>query len=193
MQCHNIFIIFTLQAKFYARTNINGTQRSKEETDRSSVSDGERFDPYDTGRCLQQAFQPQMLIIGIFYFSNVLVLTSTLLYFRKVFLWLQRQFENKQTKTLYKASAIVLTCVNIITLISDLSINIHDGIQSAADPNSSLVTIILCTKIPLVVFILIVETPVVCFQINTHLLNTANQPNSRCQRYQLEWEDSFSH
>ena len=124
MQYH---VTFDLQAKFYARTNISGTQQSKEETDRSSVSDGVRIDYYDyIYQC--QSYAPNFLIqpsntwalvLGIFYFSNLLVLTSTLLYFRKVFLWLQRQ--NKQIKTLYKASATVLTCVNIIALISDLS------------------------------------------------------------------------
>ena len=181
MQCH---VTFILQAKFYARTNINnGTQQSKEETDRSSVSDGVRFEHYNyIDQCQNQALiQYQILVLGIFYFSNLLVLTSTLLHFRKVFLWLQRQ--KKQIKTLYKASATVLTCVNIIALISDLSIIIHHGIRSAAGPypdHSSTIAAV-CIKIPLVVFILILETPVVCF--NTHLLNTANQPNSRCQRF----------
>ena len=124
-----------------------------------------------------------MLVICIFYFSNLLVLTSILLYFRKMFLWLQRQ--NEQIKTLYKASATVLTCVNIIALISDLSIIIHDSVQSAADPDSDFSLIILAimfpTKIMQVLLILILETPVACF--NTKLLNNANQPNTRCQRF----------
>ena len=89
MKCHHS-ITFILQAKFYARININGTQQSKEETDRSSVSNGMRINQYKY-RWLSQVLQPQILVMGIFYFSNVLVLTSTLLYFRKVFLWLQEQ------------------------------------------------------------------------------------------------------
>ena len=126
MQCH---VTFVLQAKFYARPNINGTQQSKEETDRSSVSDGVRFDYYNlmiyqcksnAANFLIQPCNTWILVLCIFYFSNLLMLTSTLLYFRKVFLWLQRQ--KKQIKTLYKASATVLTCVNIIALISDLYI-----------------------------------------------------------------------
>ena len=118
-----------------------------------------------------------MLVLGIFYFSNLLVLTSTLLYFCKVFLWLQEQ--NKQIKTLYKASATVLTCVNIIALISDLYIIIIDSIQNVEYEDTDFnIPITLSIKSPLVVFILILETPVACF--NTHL---PNQPNSRCQRF----------
>ena len=188
MQRH---VTFILQAKFYARTNINGTQQSKEETDRSSVSDSMRFDYYDdTDQCQSHApnflIQPSttwILVLGIFYFSNLLVLTSTLLYFRKVFLWLQGQ--NKQIKTLYKASATVLTCINIIALISDLSIIISDIRLSVADAYSVIFPIIVYIMIPAkvsqVLLILILETPVACF--NTHLLNNANQPNSRSQRF----------
>ena len=57
------------------------------------------------------------------------MLTSTLLNFGKVFLWLQRQ--NEHIKTLYKASTTVLTCVNVTALISDLYIAVSDGIHSA--------------------------------------------------------------
>ena len=48
---------FALQAKFYARPNINGTQRSKEETDRSSVSDGVgvNHNYYTDQSCLSQS------------------------------------------------------------------------------------------------------------------------------------------
>ena len=105
------------------------------------------------------------------------MLTSTLLYFRKVFLWLQRQ--NKLIKTSYQASAIVLTCVNIIALISDLSIVICYGRQSADSDRELLaiiVYILIVAKAPLVLLILILETSVACF--NTHLLN-----NTRCQRF----------
>ena len=182
--------VFALQAKFYARPNISGTQRSIEDSDRSSVSDGVRFSQYYDMDCHShatnffiQSDNTWLLVLCIFYFSNLLVLTSTLLYFRKVFLWLQRQ--NEQIKTLYKASATVLTCVNIIALISDLSIIIHDSVQSAADPDSDFSLIILAimfpTKIMQVLLILILETPVACF--NTKLLNNANQPNTRCQRF----------
>ena len=139
MQCHTTFIhACALQAKFYARANINGTQQSIHETDRSSVSDGVRFSSYydlehidcwshDTNDLIKPR-NAWVLFLSIFIFSNLLVLTSTLLNFRKVFLWLQEQ--KKQIKTLYKASATVLTCVNIIALISDLSIIISDIMQN---------------------------------------------------------------
>ena len=182
MQCH---VTLILQAKFYGRANINGAQQSVEETDRSSVSDGMRFahyydkKDYCQSRSLVQPHNAWILVLGIFYFSNLLVLSSTLLYFRKVFLWLQEQ--NKQIKTLYKASATVLTCVNIIALISDLSIIISDSKQSV-ESDSELLMIVLLIMIPAkvsqVLLILILETPVACF--NTHL---PNQPNSRCQRF----------
>jgi hypothetical protein len=120
-----------------------------------------------------------ILVLGIFYFSNLLVLTSTLLYFRKAFLWLQGQ--KKQIKSLYKASATVLTCVNIIALISDLYIIINDNnIQNPFDSDILLITlaIMIPAKVSLVLLILILEMPVACF--NTHLVN---QPNTRCQRF----------
>ena len=121
------------------------------------------------------------LVLAIFCFSNIFVLTSTLLYFRRVFLWFQQQ--NKRIKTLYKASAIVLTCVNIIALISDISIIVSDILHSA-DPESELVPtigwIMIPAKVTLVLFILILETPVACF--NTHLLHDNNRMSTRCQR-----------
>ena len=119
-----------------------------------------------------------ILVLCTFYFLNLLVLTSTLINFRKVFLWLQRQ--GKQIKTLYKASAIVLTCVNIIALITDLYIIVSEG-KALTDELYATIIILLPAKVPLVLFILILETPVVCF--NTSILNQANQMNTRCQRF----------
>lgn len=106
------------------------------------------------------------------------MLTSILLHFRKVFLWLQQQ--NKQISTLYKASASVLTCVNIIASISDLYIVVHDDIPIGKD-NYIIVGFVLPIKLPLVLLILTLETSAACF--NTHLLNNANQINTRCQRF----------
>ena len=123
------------------------------------------------------------LVLAIFCFSNIFVLISTLLYFRRVFLWFQQQ--NKRIKTLYEASAIVLTCVNIIALISDISIIVSDILHSVADPESELfptiALMLIPAKVALVLLILILETPVACF--NTHLLNDNNQMNTRCQRF----------
>ena len=69
-----------------------------------------------------------ILIPCIFLFSNLLLLSLIILYFHTVFLWLDRQ--GKQTKTLYKASAIVLGCVNILLLTSDIAFIISDSVHS---------------------------------------------------------------
>jgi hypothetical protein len=113
-----------------------------------------------------------------------------------VFLWLQGQ--NKQIKSLYKASAIVLTCFNIIALISDLYIVVSNGIQNGESnlyfikyygiQNEdlrlfSILFIMIPIKVPLVLVILILETPVACFNTHQILLNDANQMNTRCQRF----------
>ena len=104
-----------------------------------------------------------ILIFCIFILSNLLFLSAVILYFRTMFLWLQQQ--GKHTKTLYKASGIVLTCVNIIVLISDVTFVIRDTMNDTDDgPMLSIVLgFIACAKAPLVLFILIIETPLVCF------------------------------
>ena len=130
------------------------------------------------GNVLTQPRNAWALVLGIFYFSNLLMLTSTLLNFRKVFLWLQRQ--NKQIKTIYKASATVLTCVNVTALISDLYVVISDGNGDDFDFEVLHIIkwILLPVKVPLVMVVLILETLVACS--NTHL---ANQINTECQRF----------
>ena len=81
------------------------------------------------------------------------MLTSTLLNFRKVFLWLQEQ--NIQIKSLYKASATVLACVNIIALMTDIYMIVSDNIR---DPDGLLppitLLILLPGKFPLILLIL---------------------------------------
>ena len=125
-----------------------------------------------------QPRQAWVLVLSIFCFSNLLVLTASVVNFRKLFLWFQGQ--NDQMKTLYKASATVLTCVNIIVLISDLYIVVSDGIAQGIG-YAAIATILLPAKVPLVVLILILETSVICS--NTHSLNGPNQMDTRCQRF----------
>ena len=114
---------FPSQAKAYARAN--DISSVKYEMDRSTVTvckygysyDGEEnYYWYYNRKCQQNSesisslIAPQnswILILCILFFSNLLLLSLTVLYFRTVFLWLDRQ--GNQTKTLYKASAIVLT------------------------------------------------------------------------------------
>ena len=83
-----------------------------------------------------------------------------ILYFRKLFLWLQQQ--GQLTKSLYKASAIVLTCVNIILLISDIDLLATVGYYNA------IVTLI-PYKAPLILIIMIIETLLICYY--THGVN----------------------
>ena len=91
INCQLKIIILFHQAKSYARANINGIQQSKE-TDRSLVvtldsradSTDQRLSHQATN-VLMQPSNAWAFVLGIFYFSNLLVLTSTLLNFCKVF------------------------------------------------------------------------------------------------------------
>ena len=103
------------------------------------------------------------------------MLSFTLLNFRKSFLLLQRQ--GKQAKILYQASAIVLTFINIVALISDITLLIIKDIAHSVD------VIVLLVKVPLVVLILILELSLACSNTHNTILNDANQPNTRCQRF----------
>ena len=163
-----------LQAKAYARTN--GAPYDKQEMDRSLV--------YHSGLYLWEChatastrlsplinpLNTWILIMCIFILSNILILTSTVLYFRKIFLWLQQK--QQQMKILDRASAIVLTVVNMGALISDILFIIRDIPEDNLTVLGISPWFILPAKIPLVLLILILETPVACF--NTHKLNQAN-------------------
>ena len=108
------------------------------------------------------------------------MLSLIILNFRTEFLWLDRQ--GKQTKTLYKASAIVLTCVNIILLTSDIAFIISDSIHY-----DSVVGIVIFFILPakgaLAIFILTLEMPVVCS--NTCGLNQNNGMIMNKKRYRI--------
>ena len=113
-----------LQARAYARAN--GVPYEKQEMDRSIVSDADSYDDEDHcyGSTLNKfiLINPEytwILILCIFLSSNLLVLTTVLLNFRKIYLRISGQGK-LTTKILYKASAIVLTCVNIIAFIIDI-------------------------------------------------------------------------
>ena len=111
-----------------------------------------------------------ILALCIFILSNMLVLSATVLFFRKMFLWLQRQTE--LIKSLYKATAVVLTCVNMLVLLLNIYFITGD--------TPEYLFMILPGKILLVLLILILETPVICF--NTHL-NQNNQMNKKRHRF----------
>ena len=172
-----------LQARAYARAN--GVPCDKQETDRSLVYYKGLYYPKECYTTFSTSLSPQInplntwiLIMCIFILSNMLILTSTVLYFREVFCWLQQK--QQRTKTLYRASAIVLTIVNMGVLISDISCVIRDNVNTLNLDNTqdyppvlySTLYFILSAKGPLVLLILILETPVACF--NTHELNQVN-------------------
>ena len=100
---------FILQARAYARNNHG----EKQEMDRSSVL--ELSKPSHPFTDLSNTSIP---FLCIFLLSNVLMLTLTLLNLCKLFHWYQKQ--EKLTKSVYKASAIVLTCINVIALVVDI-------------------------------------------------------------------------
>ena len=179
-----LIMFFVLQAKAYARAN--GVPNDKYDMDRSRVttissSYYQYVYLYYDDKCRNESSDftgvgAQILIFYIFLISNLLLLSFTILYFRKMFLWLQQQ--GKQTKTFYKASATVLTCVNIILLVLDTAFIVHDNINDIA-----ILASILGIKAPTVLFILILEMPVVCS--NTHGLNQNNGMIMNKKRYRI--------
>ena len=60
-----------------------------------------------------------ILIFCTYLFLNVLILLFTVLYLGKVFRWIE-QPQHKKLKDLYKASAIVLSFINLGTLMYDI-------------------------------------------------------------------------
>ena len=171
-----------MQAKAYARAN--GIPTLKNEMDRSTVTYQNIINDsdvcVDTSNMivglLVSTDSSYIHIICIFHLSNLLLLSLTILYFRKMFLWLQQQ--GKQTKILYKASAIVLTCVNIILLTSDIAFIISDLLHFG-----QIISLLIFGKVPLVILILILETAVICF--NTRELDQNNGMTMNKKRYRI--------
>ena len=60
-----------------------------------------------------------MLIFITYLILNILILIFTVLYLGKVFVWIE-QPQHKHLKDLYKASAIVLTFINMAAFVSDI-------------------------------------------------------------------------
>ena len=100
----------------------------------------------------------------MFASSYLLVLSLASLSIQKVFLWLQQQ--GKLTKLLYKASAVVLTFVNVITLVLDIYFSIKYVVSGLS---------VLAYKVMLIVFI---ELPLVC-------LGTYERDQNDIKRYKL--------
>jgi hypothetical protein len=84
---------------------------------------------YDTNFALQShriewVFSPftANLIFSTYLFLNILILVFTILFFGKVFYWIE-QPQHTKLKELLKASAIVLTFINLGTFIIDVIIH----------------------------------------------------------------------
>ncbi len=119
------------------------------------------------------------LIFFTYLFLNILILVFTILYFGKVFSWIE-QPQHKKLKELLKASAIVLTFINLGTFVYDLIIHTatiiaytHNGILPIENPKSRHLTdfdygIYLILKIVLVFLILIFDITVSCFNTCKH-------------------------
>ena len=182
-----IYIVLFIQAKAYARAN--GVPNVRYEMDRSTVTyyspsysasdyqDSTHNNYYDCLGTKSSIISPLVhmateksssLILYIFYLSNSLLVFLTMLFFHKMFLWLQQQ--GKRMKTLYKSIAIVLTFVNIILSSSDLAFTITNNLHFGVD---SLMFIIF-VKIPLVLAIFISETTFVCC-VTTRCKNQNNR------------------
>ena len=104
------------------------------------------------------------LIVCIFFFSNLLVLSLALLFSRMAIESMLKQ-QRKQVKILYKACVMVLTFFNLAAFASDMSLSCW--------------TIIIYTmlKFLLVFIILILETPVICYTVHE-----VDQTNTKCHR-----------
>ena len=146
----------------------------KQEMDRSSVScisyDGDHYgcDMLSDNPLVDPSnMNIGMLITFIFIFSNLLVLSLTLLLFRTAISLLKRQ--GKQVKLLFKASAMVLTCVNLGIFISDIILNLMFTDCSIFNYYLSNLNWFLIfmniSKLLLVFVILILETPAICYTV----------------------------
>ena len=62
-----------------------------------------------------------MLIYCTYLLLNILILTLTVLYLGKIFTWIERP-QHKYLKDLYNASATVLAFINLVTLVSDITL-----------------------------------------------------------------------
>ena len=167
------YVTCILQAKSYARNNTE-----KQEVDRSSVLE------ISTISSLTDPLNTSIPFLAIFLLSNLLILALTLLNIHKLCHRLQRQ--EKKIIAVYKGSAIVLTCLNLIALVTDIFILKTTSIRHFIDifkgahglPINQKIMILSClirlmpyaAKVLLVCLILCLETPVVCYY--THKTNS---------------------
>ena len=155
----------------------------KQEMDRSSVSCDSYSDGYFDHDCQLQNDYSNFdmpfvdpnnvgaLIVSIFFFSNLLVLSLALLFSRMAIEFMLKQ-QRKQVKLLYKACAVVLTFFNLVAFASDLLLSLMLSSCSWAfyHMHSSIIL-----KVLLVLIIPILETPVFCYTVYK-----VDQTNKKC-------------
>ena len=109
------------------------------------------------------------LIFCTYLFLNTLILLFTVLFFDKVFSWIE-QPQHKKLKELLKASAIVLTIVNLGTFLNDTIAHTFYSLSHTQDsiPLTAIdCGIYLILKIVLVFLIFIFDITVSCFNTCT--------------------------
>ena len=145
----------------------------KQEEDRSTVSDAAIWECPEKNLKWTGPIDIQFtsgLFMSIFSSFYILVLSLTIIYIHKVFRWLQQQ--GNQTKLLYKASATVLTLVNIITLILDVYFCAKNGFVNI------FALIVLSLRVLIASF---VELPVICFRV--YRCEHDRRNDRRCYRF----------
>ena len=105
-----------------------------------------------------------ILIFCTYFFLNILILLFTILFFGKVFSWIE-QPQHKKLKELLKASAIIFTFINLGTFFNDVITQI---IYSILHYILDLTSIYLILKTVLVFLIFTSDITVSCFNTCKH-------------------------
>ena len=148
-----------MQAKAYAKSDGNQILNftSLEDISWLMQIDGSGMQYYDDSDVLFSSSDVANLIFCTFLWLNILILIFTMLNVNKVYTWLEEQ--SKSWKDMYKASAGVLTLINLGAFIGDITsslifLSYHDNIY-------------LIIKLVFVVMIIILELLVSCCSTST--------------------------
>ena len=161
-----MFIILIMQAKAYIESS-----KLKKLEDITWIKDV--YECSSSHRYLDRNFISSSvtakLIFCTYLFLNTLILLFTVLFFGKIFSWIE-QPQHKKLKELLKASAIVLTIVNLGTFLNDTIA--HTFYSQSVTQDSIPLTAIdygiyLILKIVLVFLIFIFDITVSCFNTCT--------------------------
>ena len=149
-----------MQAKAYAKSDGNQILNftSLEDISWLMQTDGSGMQYYDDSDVLFSSSDVANLIFCTFLWLNILILIFTMLNVNKVYTWLDEQ--SKSWKDMYKASAGVLTLINLGAFIGDITsslifLSYHDNIY-------------LIIKLVFVVMIIILDLLVSCCSTLKH-------------------------